>query len=524
MDSPIVTQLFRQLFRHHPACQAQSRRNLAALATSTSTTTTATIHHGHRLPSHSHHQRRSLSTPSGSGADRAARGSKTVKKNESNWQQRTALFPQDMTDEYKRYPMVTADELRGRKERPRRVKMLMRDFIEDSLYNPNYGYFSKQVVIFTPGEPFHFPSLHDEMEFHSELSKRYVEFEDGLDAVEASDTRQLWYTPTELFRPYYGEAIARYLVANYKLTTYPYHDLIIYEMGAGRGTLMLNILDYIRDVDPAVYARTKFKIIEISTQLATLQNSQLMRSAASRGHADKVEIINKSIFDWTQPVPSPCFFLAFEVFDNFAHDVIRYDLTTEAPMQGVVLISDEGDFYEFYTPDLDPVASRFLRIRDAATDGQYKLPYPTNRLARWVSANRPFAPNLSSPEYIPTRLMQFFDVLGRYFPAHRLLTSDFHSLPEAVPGLNAPIVQTRFQRRPVPVTTPLVHQGYFDIMFPTDFRISEAMYQVITGKLTRVLTHEEFMCRWAYIEETETKSGENPLLTWYKNASVLLTV
>lgn len=50
------------------------------------------------------------------------------------------------------------------------------------------------------------------------------------------------------------------------------------------------------------------------------------------------------------------------------------------------------------------------------------------------------------------------------------------------------------------------------------------MYQALTGKLTKVLSHEEFMRRWAYIEETETCSGENPLLSWYKNASVLYTV
>lgn len=33
-------------------------------------------------------------------------------------------------EEYEKYPMVTADDLRARTERPRRVKMLMRDFIE----------------------------------------------------------------------------------------------------------------------------------------------------------------------------------------------------------------------------------------------------------------------------------------------------------------------------------------------------------------------------------------------------------
>lgn len=52
----------------------------------------------------------------------------------------------------------------------------------------------------------------------------------------------------------------------------------------------------------------------------------------------------------------------------------------------------------------------------------------------------------------------------------------------------------------------------------------EDMYRAMTGKLTRVLSHEDFMQRWAYVEDTQTRSGENPLLSWYKNASVLVTV
>lgn len=52
----------------------------------------------------------------------------------------------------------------------------------------------------------------------------------------------------------------------------------------------------------------------------------------------------------------------------------------------------------------------------------------------------------------------------------------------------------------------------------------EDIYRAITGKLTRVLTHEEFLRRWAFVEETQTRNGESPLLGWYKNASVLTTV
>ncbi|KAF3348732.1 hypothetical protein VdG2_03614 [Verticillium dahliae VDG2] len=450
MDSPIVTRLFRDLFRH-PACQ--SRQRLSARLR-------PAANHICRQPHH--HQRRQYAVKSGLG-----KGEKT---NESRWQQRTQLFPADRSEEFETYPLVTAEDLKGRDVRPRKVKMLMRDFVDDSLYNPNYGYFSKNAVIFSPGQPFDFPAFSHEPAFYKELGHRYTEFEDALDDKEGvKDDRPLWHTPTELFRPYYGEAIARYLVSNYRLTTYPYHDLIIYEMGAGRGTLMLNILDYIRDMDPQVYARTKYKIIEISSSLAALQGQNLLRAS---GHADKVDIINKSIFDWNERVPSPCFFLALEVFDNFAHDCLRYDLRTEEPLQARVLIDDDGDFYEFYDTRLDP----------------------------------------------------YLDVLERYFPAHRLLTSDFHALPDAIEGLNAPVVQTRFERRTVPVTTPLVHQGYFDIMFPTDFNVVEAMYQVITGKLTRVSSHGDFMRRWAYLEDTETRSGENPLLSYYQNASVMVTV
>ncbi|PTB68291.1 DUF185-domain-containing protein [Trichoderma citrinoviride] len=497
MDSPIVAHLFRQLFRHRPrGCQGL-RNGLART---------------HKQPARGLATRPSID-----------RGMKT---NESRWQQRTHILPEDRREEFAEYPYISLQELRTRTERPRRVKMLLRDFIDDSLYNPSYGYFSKEAVIFSPGEPFDFNSMRDELEFQAELGRRYTEFEDQLDERDGgeSPTRQLWHTPTELFRPHYGEAIARYLVSNYRLTTYPYDDLLIFEMGAGRGTLMLNILDYIRAADPQVYARTKFNIIEISSSLAALQSQHLLSTAESRGHADKVEIVNRSIFDWDRYVPSPCFFLAMEVFDNFSHDGIRYDVLTEEPLQGHVLIDGDGDFYEFYVHELDPLAARFFRVRHAATGGNYPKPYPSNPLLRYLSTKMPFAANLSEAEFIPTRLMQFFDVLEKYFPAHRLLTSDFDSLPQAIKGLNAPVVQTRFQRKMVPVTTPLVHQGYFDILFPTDFHITEAIYRAITGKLTRVMSHGDFMRRWAYVEDTETRSGENPLLSHYRNASVMVTV
>jgi hypothetical protein len=46
----------------------------------------------------------------------------------------------------------------------------------------------------------------------------------------------------------------------------------------------------------------------------------------------------------------------------------------------------------------------------------------------------------------------------------------------------------------------------------------------VTGKLTRVSSHEDFLMRWADTDATEAQSGENPLLSWYKNARVMATI
>ncbi|GES58876.1 COG1565 domain protein [Aspergillus terreus] len=503
MDSPVLNQLFRQLFRH-PHCQ--SLRSSSALS--------GRRPNGLRLSPPSHQQCRPFLTRRAPKKKSADDGKLWTKRGD---------YPKDIMEDWNSCPMVTAKELRHFRERPRQVKMLTREFIDDSLYNPHYGYFSKHATIFTPGEPFDFNSMADGPTFHRLLEERYTEFEDRLDEIQPDTARQLWHTPTELFKPYYGETIARYLVSNYKLTLYPYHDLIIYEMGAGNGTMMLNILDFIRDTDYEVYQRTKFKIIEISPALASLQMKNLMDSAYAAGHLDHIEIINKSIFDWDTYVHSPCFFLALEVIDNFSHDAIRYDRKTEQPQQGGVLIDADGEFHEYYSLQLDPVAARFLRVRQAAARREFPSPLGP-KVLRGVRGSLPFQEPFTLPEYIPTRLMQFFDILDTYFPGHRLVASDFSSLPDAVPGINAPVVQTRYKRRTVPVSTPFVHQGYFDIFFPTDFNVVEDLYRAITGKLTQVMSHEDFVRRWAYIEDTETRNGENPLLTWYKNADMLLTV
>ncbi|KZT67369.1 DUF185-domain-containing protein [Daedalea quercina L-15889] len=419
-----------------------------------------------------------------------------------------ALSFQDVPDaEHISYKRVTANDLESCTEPPRRVKMLVRDFIEDSLYNPHYGYFPKQADIFTATEPIQFGKLRNILEFEEVVARKYAEY--GPDGE--GPGRQIWHTPTELFKPWYGQAIAQCLLSEYLLKYFPYDDFVIYEIGAGNGTLALDILDYIQDRYPDVYDRTRYKIIEISESLANLQREKL-----SSKHPC-VEVHNQSIFRWSTREPAPCFFLAMEVIDNFAHDMIRYDLRTLEPYQGLVTIDAHGDF------------STLLRT------------------------------------------------LRRHFPRHRLLLSDFASLPDTVPGANAPVVQTRYRNTTVPCTTFLVKQGYFDIFFPTDFEHLRDMYEHILAQplplaereaplgpsplstsasplalggnffssyhpknlrlspdgvasaagipggdlKSSVYTHAEFMSTYANLSKTRLRNGENPILNLYQNVKFL---
>ncbi|KAK6541122.1 hypothetical protein TWF694_008495 [Orbilia ellipsospora] len=512
LSQALLSSLFRQFFRH-PACQRRARFH--------SIPRRAPPRH---LCSY-HPPRRRLHT---STAYRVA-------PDDSGWLPRDKLVPGDLSVEFAKFPLVTASILANRRERPKMVKMLVRDYIDDALYNPNYGYFSKEAVIFNTDTPFDFRRIKNETAFHQIFAEEYKIFEDKLDEEHPNDLRQLWHTPTELFRPYYGEALARYLYENYVIDLYPEYDLIVYEMGAGNGTLMVNILDWLRTNVPDVYVRTQFKIIEISKRMV----EQQLKSAERAGHMGHVEVINSSMFDFKTYVANPCFFLALEVFDNFAHDMIRYDLETQQPLQGYLMVDREGDFHEFYTQELEPRTQRFLDLRRRINNPRHDKMFSNvigrsftdtgrggsawSKLKNSLKKQVWFTENLTAPEFIPTRAMEFLELLNSRFPHHRLLMSDFDSLPEAIEGVNAPVVQTRYKRETIAVKQLFVHQGYFDILFPTDFVEISKMYELLSGKFAKVETHEKFMRSWAELGDTTTKSKENPLLTWYKNASVMHT-
>lgn len=357
------------------------------------------------------------------------------------------------------------------------------------------------------------------------------EFEKSLQAEgDATAPRQIFHTPTELFKPHYGQAIARYILHQYRSHYFPHTDLCIYEIGGGNGTLMSNILDFIFENDPEVYNCTQYRIIEISQQLARQQKETLDTNRYGNHHSQRVEIIRKDILAWTIPVRQPCYVLAMEVIDNLPHDVIRYDPKTGQPLQAVVLIDRDGEFEETYTQSMDELPRRYLALRGKVGYRQLPRSHPqvAPRLLTQLFHALPYTGRLTAKEYIPTALLLLLDVLSEYFPHHHLILSDFDSLPNTIPGYMAPVVQTRYQKNMVPCTTYLVQQGYFDIFFPTNFEELSAIYGILCPsyfgtRRTHILKHRTFVEKWGDMNATSTKSGENPMRDYYENVKMLIS-
>ncbi|KAG1726076.1 uncharacterized protein EDB91DRAFT_1239692 [Suillus paluster] len=414
------------------------------------------------------------------------------------------------------YPMLSSRDLESHRKPPTRVRMLVRDFIEDSLYNPHYGYFSKRATIFTAPPHcggveggFDFNKYRDSAEFEVDVAKRYKEYGNG---EEDGPGRQLWHTPTELFK-------LQCLVSEYLLKYFPYEDFKIYELGAGNGTLALNVLDFLKTQYPEVYDRTHGHRLH------------------QRGHGQVVDVVNRSVFRWERKENAPCYVVAAEGrWINFAHDVVRYDLKTLEAYQGVVAVDEVGEFVPFYMKISDPLIASYLALRR-----RLALPAPLPRFLRSPSLRRlyaslPFAPNLSPPNYIPTRLLSLLED-----------------------------------------TTIFVQQGWFDIMFPTDFAALREMYEFLlsqagpdadeqdellyarlsplaasTSPLTlgadyfssrarrspldgvtsasglpvgerksSVFSHAEFLETYADLGKTRLRNGENPMVGFYENVKVL---
>lgn len=95
------------------------------------------------------------------------------------------------------YKYLTPRAIAEYAQPPTSVRMLTKTFIHDSLYNPNYGYFSKQVSILSPMDRgMDFSKMTDNSSFSKQLNQLY----EDVAMADGRELPQIWHTPTELFK------------------------------------------------------------------------------------------------------------------------------------------------------------------------------------------------------------------------------------------------------------------------------------------------------------------------------------
>jgi len=109
----------------------------------------------------------------------------------------------------------------------------------------------------------------------------------GLQCMQAS-----WLTPSEIFTPFYGKAIANFILDKHSQMAEPGSKLNILEIGGGTGTLARDVLDHVRSAAPQFYAQCSYTSVEISPQLARVQQSTVADAA---GHGSRYQVRCRSL-------------------------------------------------------------------------------------------------------------------------------------------------------------------------------------------------------------------------------------
>ncbi|XP_019094998.1 PREDICTED: uncharacterized protein LOC104762742 [Camelina sativa] len=223
--------------------------------------------------------------------------------------------------------------------------VLVRDFIHTALYDPKQGYFSqrsKSVGVLERSIKFN--QLEGRKAYMKLLEKVYKQ----------SDIS--WFTPVELFKPWYAHGIAEAILRTTNLSV----PLKIYEIGGGSGTCAKGVLDYIMlNAPERIYNNMSYISVEISPSLAKIQK----RTVAQVGsHLSKFRVECRDASDlsgWKNVEQQPCWVIMLEVLDNLPHDLV-YSKSQISPWMEVLIENkpESEALSELYKPLEDPLIKR----------------------------------------------------------------------------------------------------------------------------------------------------------------------
>lgn len=373
-----------------------------------------------------------------------------------------------------------------------RIHPLMREYIHAMLYDPLDGYFSKEEHPVAPVDIIDFTSLANRRDYLAAVAGQY----------RTLGTK--WLTPSEIFSPWIGRAIASH-IASLGVSR-------VVEIGSGSGTLANDIIDHLKELKYTSDRTFEFVSIEISKSLC---RSQTERISASHGDVYRSQHADATREEtWRQFADErPTLILGMEVLDNLPHDLV-------VQVDGVwhqTRVAVEG---EALREVLEPVAddAPICRTLDAYESIQGEQ--TRDSVLRWLFDMT----GTPDPVWLPTGAYALLRAI-RHVPNHELLLADFDFLPNVViAGENAPIVSSTVGGRAVDrgelLSAPF---GSVDVFFPTNFRLLSAMYRSMhpTGQ---VCVEKAGSFLQATLPEGDqplirTQDGAAPLFDDYENTS-----
>lgn len=345
-----------------------------------------------------------------------------------------------------------------------------------------------------------------------------------------SDTS--WFTPVELFKPWYAHGIAEAILRTANLS----FPLKIYEIGGGSGTCAKGVMDYIKlNAPPRIYNSMNYISVEISSSLAEKQMATVGQVSS---HLSKFKVERRDAADrsgWGDVQQQPCWVIMLEVLDNLPHDLI-YSEDQVSPWKEVWVEKQPDRLLpsELYRSIQDPLIKRCMEILDleSTAEGSMLASYAKNIWAKVSPKPRRC--------WLPTGCLKLMDALHSTIPKMSLIASDFSFLPDVrLPGERAPLVSTKKGGSSSDYDSYLEAKGDADIFFPTDFWLLEQIDHYCSGWLkthkeekskqgkkrrTMTLDTSAFMEEFGLPSKTRTKDGYNPLLDDFKNTKFYISV
>ncbi|KAF2288878.1 hypothetical protein GH714_022524 [Hevea brasiliensis] len=367
--------------------------------------------------------------------------------------------------------------------------ILVRDFIHSALYHPKHGYFSqrsKSVGVLEKSIKF------NQLEEVQDLCI-YL----GLIPFLWSTSKVTsWFTPVELFKPWYAHGIAEAILRTANLS-------VPLKLSGNQSSLAEIQKETVGEVRSHL---SKFKVE--------------CRDAADRG--------GWGMGMWSN---SHVWVIMLEVLDNLPHDLI-YSENQVLPWKEVWIEKqpDRKTLSELYKPLQDPLIKCCVEIMELDSNQSVS------------KARSIWSKVFPKPRrcWLPTSCLKLLQVLHEALPKMSLIASDFSYLPDvSIPGERAPLVSTKKDGRSSDYKSYLEAKGDADIFFPTDFWLLERMDHYCSGWLkmhqdksskqgkkrrTLVLDTSSFMEEFGLPSKTRTKDGYNPLLDDFKNTKFYLSV